>query len=129
LAKPVQFPSVDGAFPPAILPVVPPVALDANRLRDDLMYCCGKRRRTTVVNAANAGLVRLFCARRVIGEVARHSQDWTDDTDVSRQAFLRSWATEYLPLIRVIQDDAVPPELMTRSESARARCALLSRPS
>lgn len=56
---------------------------------------------------------------RTPGEVAKHSEEWVAGTDISRTAFLHRWLVEYLPLIRVLQDDDVSPSLLTPDETAR----------
>src|SRR6266511_1895715 len=55
-SAPIEMPSSHGAFPSAILHAPPPIVLDANRVRHDLVYACRHRTRTTLVNAANAQL-------------------------------------------------------------------------
>jgi hypothetical protein len=91
-----------GAFPGGILLRPPPVVVDANVLRNDILRACRTGQRTVLVTAANAGLLRLFCARHVYDEVIDHSGDWTVGGPVTRDAFLRRWLLEYLPLIRVV---------------------------
>ena len=76
--------------------------VDANVLRNDILRACRTGQRTVLVTAANAGLLRLFCARHVYDEVIEHSGDWTVGGLVTRDAFLRRWLLEYLPLIRVV---------------------------
>jgi len=122
--EPVRYPDLATAFPSDMLKVVPPVVLDACTLRDDILYSAGHDTRTVLVNAANSGSFRLFCADHVINEVAEHSGEWTEGTQVSQEAFLRRWFTEYLPVTRVFPNDAVPDELLTPDE--RARLAELS---
>lgn len=122
--EPVRYPDPAGAFSSDLLMVVPPVVPDACTLRDDLLYSAGRDTRTVLVNAANGGLFRLFCAEHVINEVFKHSGDWTEGKQVSQEAFLRRWLTDYLPVIRVLPDDAIPDELLTPDE--RSRLAELS---
>lgn len=99
---PIRFPDTQGAFPGDILLRPPPVVVDANVLRNDILRACRTGRRTVLVTAANAGLLRLFCAEHVYLEVIEHSGDWTATGAVTRDAFLRRWLLEYLPLIRVV---------------------------
>jgi len=99
---PIRFPAPEGAFPGDILLRPPPVVVDANVLRNDILRACRTGQRTVLVTAANAGLLRLFCAEHVYREVIKHSGDWTDGGAVTRDAFLRRWLLEYLPLIRVV---------------------------
>ncbi len=99
---PIRFPGPQGAFPGDILLRPPPVVVDANVLRNDILRACRTGQRTVLVTAANAGLLRLFCAEHVYREVIEHSADWTTHGPVTRDAFLRKWLLEYLPLIRVV---------------------------
>ena len=99
---PIRFPGPQGAFPEDILLRPPPVVVDANILRNDIRRACRKGQRTVLVTAANAGLIRLFCARHVHDEVIEHSGEWTATGPVTRDDFLRAWLLEYLPLIRVV---------------------------
>ena len=99
---PIRFPGPQGAFPEDILLRPPPVVVDANILRNDIRRACRKGQRTVLVTAANAGLIRLFCARHVHDEVIEHSGEWTATGPVTRHDFLRAWLLEYLPLIRVV---------------------------
>ena len=99
---PIRFPGSQGAFPGDILLRPPPVVVDANVLRNDILRACRTGQRTVLVTAANAGLLRLFCAEHVYREVIEHSGDWTVGGAVTRDAFLRRWLLEYLPLIRVV---------------------------
>jgi hypothetical protein len=99
---PIRFPDPQGVFPGDILLRPPPVVVDANVLRNDILRACRTGQRTVLVTAANAGLLRLFCAEHVYREVIEHSGDWTASGPVTRDAFLRRWLLEYLPLIRVV---------------------------
>lgn len=74
---PIRFPGSQGAFPGDILLRPPPVVVDANVLSNDILRACRTGQRTVLVTAANAGLLRLFCARHVYDEVIEHSGDWT----------------------------------------------------
>lgn len=76
--------------------------VDANILRNDIRRFCRTGQRTVLVSAANAGCIRLFCARHVYDEVIEHSGEWTATGPVTRDDFLRAWLLEYLPLIRVV---------------------------
>src|SRR5208282_2065470 len=99
----IRFPESNGAFPADILLCPPPVVVDANIFRDDILRACRTGQRTVLVTAANAGLLRLFCAEHVFGEVVEHSGDWTASGPVKRESFLRQWLLEYLPLIRIVE--------------------------
>jgi hypothetical protein len=90
MVVPVRFPGPEGAFPGDILLRPPPVVVDANVLRNDILRAC----RTVLSTAANAGLLRLFCAEHVYLEVIEHSGDWTGGGPVTRDAFLCRWLLE-----------------------------------
>ncbi len=81
--EPIRLPSLNGAFPEDFLLQPPPVVPDANRLRNDILYACRHGRRTVLVTAANAGLLRLFCAQHVVDEVVGHSAEWAEGSGVS----------------------------------------------
>ncbi|MBL8776751.1 MAG: hypothetical protein JNK12_12485 [Acidimicrobiales bacterium] len=111
-ARPVVAPD-DGAFLASPLIEVLPIVADACRLRNDVLYACRQRRRTTLVSGANAGLFRLLCAEHVVEEVEEHSREWTDGPTEHR-AFLGAWREEYLPLLRVVPiDDQLEATLST----------------
>lgn len=103
-ARPLVAPDDDGAFPGSPLIEVVPVVPDACRLRNDVLYACRHRRRTILVNGANAGLFRLLCAEHVVEEVEEHSRDWTNGLTEHR-AFLGAWREAYLPVLRVVPVD------------------------
>jgi len=117
--EPIRFPSAEGAFPDTFLVPPLPVVPDANILRNDILYACRYDRRTVLVNAANAQVLRLFCAQHVVDEVAEHIEDWTDGSDVPAAAFRRRWTFEYLPLIRVVRAQDISTALLSPEESAR----------
>jgi predicted nucleic acid-binding protein len=118
---PIRFPDPEGAFPSDILLRPPPVVVDANVLRNDILRACRKGQRTVLVTAANAGLLRLFCAEHVYLEVIEHSGDWTAGGPVTRDAFLRKWLLEYLPLIRVVPIEEGHLSWLDSAELARIR--------
>lgn len=115
---PIRYPDDHGAFPPAEWPMsgypVPPIVVDANVLRNDILYSCRNDRRTSLVTAANAGFLRMFCAEHVIEEVNEHSQRWAQEGRVKQTAFVDRWKEEYLRLIRCVD---VPNGLLTESEA------------
>jgi len=123
---PIRFPDPDGAFPEDALLRPPPVVVDANVLRNDILRACRTGQRTVLVTAANAGLFRLFCAEHVYEEVIEHSGDWTEQGPVTREVFLREWLLEYLPLIRVVRFDE--GQLAWLAPGERARIRLLAQP-
>lgn len=60
--EPIRFPLGRRVFPTDFPLMPPPVVQDANRFRDDILYACSCDQRTVLITAANAGLIRLFCA-------------------------------------------------------------------
>lgn len=107
-----------GCFPPAAVEPVLPVVVDANVLRNDIAYACRhEESRTILVNAANAGFLRLFCADHVVGEVAEHFEEWSMHTNIDPARFEAVWVTHYLPLLRVVR--TLPVGLMSRDEQRR----------
>lgn len=118
--EPIIFPSAEGAFADNAFFVSPtPVVVDANILRNDILYACRRNQRTVLVTAANAQLLRLFCAQHVVDEVREHAEKWTDGPKVSQAAFLDRWIFEYLPVIRVVQTDDIIPALLGPQERSR----------
>lgn len=113
----IRLPHEHGAFPPAVWPVrwfpVPPLVADANVLRNDILYSCRRQQRTTLITAANAGVLRLFCASHVPQEVEEHAHRWAIEGKVDLDEFQRNWRREYAPLLRRVE---VPYELLTDFE-------------
>jgi len=113
----IRMPDERGAFPPAQWPLhwfpIPPLVADANVLRNDILYACRHDQRTSLVTAANAGVLRLFCASHVPEEVEEHAAGWAADAGVDLQNFIGRWRSEYVPLLRCV---SVPYELVTDLE-------------
>src|SRR5260221_6043253 len=101
--EPIRWPDASGAFPADFLLRPPPVVVDANILRNDVLRSCRTGQRTVLVTAANAGLLRMFCAEHVYQEVIEHSGDWTASGPITRDCFLGNWLSEYLPLLRIVK--------------------------
>lgn len=114
-AAPIVGPDDLGRFP-HVGAAPRPVVLDANRLYQDLRPACRNDRRTVLVSAANAGAIRLFCARHVVDEFYEHADEWADKAEIDRGVFMRRWASEYAPLLRVVD---VPAVLLTPAEASR----------
>ena len=119
---PIRFPESNGAFPADILLRPPPVVVDANILRDDILRVCRTGQRTALVTAANAGVLRLFCAEHVFAEVVKHSGDWAASVPVTRERFLRQWLLEYLPLLRIVEIDEGHLAWLDPAELTRINC-------
>lgn len=114
----IELPNAAGVFPAPRISAVPPVVADANTLRNDVLYSCTHEdRRTTLVTATNTGLIRLFCARHVLAEVAEHHREWAEEKGVSAASFAARWKADYAPQLRVVAD--VDDALLSPEESAR----------
>ncbi len=99
---------------------VPPIVADANRLRENVLYSCRTGRRTVLITAANSGATRIYCASHVLEEVAEHAREWTErSAGVSLGSFLEQWESEYLPLIREVQDGEIPLGVLNPVELER----------
>jgi hypothetical protein len=126
-AAPIMLPDECDAFPASSRARiglgssgVEPVAVDANRLRHDVLYACRNNRRTVLVNAANMGAIRLFCASHVVEEVAEHAQRWAKESkDVSYATFRAWWTAEYVPVIREVRDQDLVRSLLDPVEIKR----------
>jgi predicted nucleic acid-binding protein len=106
-----------GAFPPRRFRRYGyPVVVDANVLRNDILYSCRTGHRTTLVNASNADLLRTFVARHVVDEVYEHAEEWTAGSVVGLAEFLDCWQGQYLPLLRVTE---APQGLLDPDEQRR----------
>lgn len=115
--KPIQLPNLAGVFPSSVSDVLP-VVVDANTLRNDILHSCKRDGElTTLVNAANSGLLRLFCAEHIIEEVYEHSQEWAASGGVPEEVFRSCWGDTYLPQLRVVTH--IPYELLSPEESRR----------
>lgn len=121
---PIGWPDVRGAFPShpfggGATGQIPPVVVDANVLRNDIARACRDGRRLTLVNAANAGAIRMFCATHVIREVANHAERWAIESGVHPDDFTARWLREYVPLLRQIRPEDLPAGILMASEEAR----------
>lgn len=118
---PLHLPT-DRVFPSAIHVRPRPVVLDTHWLAKDVHYACVHGKRTTLVTAANQQAVRIFCAQHVIDEVVRHHELWSTghaQAPISSEGFLCRWSREYLPLIRIVPDDAIPLAWLSPAEQQR----------
>jgi len=95
--------------------------LDAHYLGFDINYACAHNRRTALITAANQQLIRLFCAQHVADEIVEHVEAWSINARRSMPVadFLCRWYTEYLPVLRVVPDDAIPDGWLAPDEHAR----------
>lgn len=118
---PLQRPSADGVFPAAILANPRPIVGDTRWLGEDVGYSCRNNRRTTLITAANRQVVRIFCAQHVVDEVIKHRAIWSNDAKIPvlDASYMRRWQNDYLPLIRVVPDDAIPISWLSPHERQR----------
>ncbi|MEU7611133.1 PIN domain-containing protein [Micromonospora sp. NPDC049204] len=115
-ASPVSIPDERGRFAPAMLPEVFPVVVDANALRDDLLRVAAGKGRTLMLNAANSGVLRLFCAPHVVKEIEQHLEEWSAQKRLEPAAVRAAWRGDVAPLLRCVQ---VPDGLTTPIEQRR----------
>ncbi|WP_416903524.1 PIN domain-containing protein [Micromonospora echinospora] len=115
-AKPVVRPDERGRFAAALLPEVFPVVVDANALRDDLLRVAAGRPRTLMLNAANSGVLRLFCAPHVMHEVEEHVEEWSEQRRLDPSVVRAAWHDSMAPLLRCVE---VPAGLTTVAEQER----------
>lgn len=109
--------SAPGQSPPSLLARVPPVVVDANVLRNDVLRSYRQPTPTILVNAARMGWVRLFCAEHVVDEVRRHGEEWASQAGLPADAVLEVFGAMYLPLLAVVEvDDSIA---VTTAERAR----------
>lgn len=97
---PISCPDSDGRFPDTHLPFVLPVVVDANALRDEIIRI--QKPRTILANAANSGVLRLYCASHVVDEVWEHHTEWALNAGVDPLDVRRLWMSTYLPLLRCV---------------------------
>jgi predicted nucleic acid-binding protein len=83
-----------------------PVVIDANWLRNDLLWSCRNERPTIMLHAANQGAIRLFAASHVLAEVVRHHEEWAASRDLPADRVLEWWKRHYLPVLRLVD----PPD-------------------
>ena len=130
--RPIRYPYESGAFPDggygALLHgegliVVP----DTNILLQDLAQSCRAQRRLTLVNAANVGALRLFCAEHVVDEMYEHIAEDAPRLGIPYEELLARWEDEYRPLLRVIPNDAITESLLTGAERWRVHHMLASK--
>ncbi|MDA8102635.1 MAG: hypothetical protein M0Z34_06700 [Nitrospiraceae bacterium] len=115
--KPITHADAVGEFPAAAVARPPSIVLDANVLRNDILYACRRGGRTTLITAANQQAVRLYCAEHVAEEVEEHALEWCEENGENVSTFLATWRTTYLPLIRVVTDP--PEDLLLPDEADR----------
>jgi predicted nucleic acid-binding protein len=117
--KPIAHADAAGEFPQAAVARPPSIVLDANVLHDDILYACRRGGRTTLITAANQQAVRLYCAEHVVEEVEEHALEWCREKGEDVSAFLATWSTTYVPLIRVVTSP--PEDLLLPDEADRVK--------
>jgi len=119
----IRGPDAFGAFPgsmlDALLPEVPVIVPDTNILRLDLDFACGARKRGILVAAVNTGTLRLFCAQHVVNEVEQKLAEWAEYQSRPVNEYVDRWKGEYVPLLRMIQPDALSLDMLTPAERKR----------
>jgi len=114
----IRLPDADGVFPATTLWRASLVVVDANTLRNDIIYACRHEGTpTTLVNGANSQMLRLFCARHVLEELHEHYQEWCEEEDVPVAKFVKHFKTSYAPLLRAVRQ--VPDGLLSTEEQDR----------
>lgn len=132
--KNIEIPDANGTFPQIarflyLSGIIKPIVVDANYLRSDILRACRQELPTMLINGANNGLFRLFCAEHVVEEVYEHGNDWCKEWSekkkikISKDQFFDKWSTDYLPLIRVVKNCGQLKKLLDDDE--RARLSLL----
>ncbi len=112
-ADPILFADEEGAFPPARVPLIFPIVVDANVVRSELLRMARTGNRTVLASAAGYGVLRLFCARHVIEEVLRHMDEWSAQGDVDPELVRAVWRDSYMRLLRWVD---IPSTLLYTSE-------------
>ena len=95
------------------------VVVDANVLRNDILYSCRNERRTTLVTAANTGALRLYVAEHVVREVDEDTAEWCAESNCDPIAFRERFKTDYLPRLQVIPHNAIPLTILDPDELRR----------
>ncbi len=120
-SAPLRLPSEHGVFPNAVTTQPLAAILDAHWLGFDINRACACNQRTVLITVANQQLIRPFCSQHVVDEIVEHVEAWSVSArrSVPVADFLRRWHTEYLPVLRVVPDDAIPDAWLTPNERAR----------
>lgn len=117
--RPIAVADDAGAFPGPFLPFVFPLVVDANVIRDELVRMARTGTRTIMANAASYGVLRLYCARHVVSEIAWHRDEWAHDAGLDPQLVGTVWRDTHMRLLRWVE---MPPDtLYTPTEFERLR--------
>jgi hypothetical protein len=110
-SQPIIGPDSDGVFPPAsALDVLgfaerrPPVVPDTNLLSRDIGFTVRKSTRSVLLNAGNAGAIRLLCPAHVAIEMVSHSAEFSAQVGIAESDYLLAWHRNYLPLMRIVPE-------------------------
>jgi hypothetical protein len=121
-ALPIVGADEHGAFVESLLDALAgealPIVVDANVLRNDIGYFCRHGRRTGLVTATNARIMRLYCAAHVFGEVEEHAARWAGEMGLGVDEYLAVWGENYVPLLRLV-DTTGMEALLLPGERAR----------
>lgn len=110
--------AMDGVFPDAFPPFVFPLAVDANVLRDEILYMDRREMPTILVSAASSGGLRLYCAQHVVDEVEKHLARWAREKSVDPRLAHEWWQKTHRRLLRVV-DVPTGEDLYTPAEAER----------
>jgi len=123
----IRLPDADGAFPTTTLWRASLVVVDANTLRNNIIYACRHEGApTTLVNGANSQMLRLFCALHVLEELHEHYREWCEEEDVPVAKFVKHFMTSYAPLLRAVRQ--VPDGLLSTEEQDRVEILRVNDP-
>lgn len=122
-SRPIVMADEFGCFGSALLPIVLPVVVDANFLRDELLADVRRSTRTVLANASNTGVLRMFCAQHVVDEVNNDLTEWALSAGLDPVATQRVWEATYQPLLRCVDPvlPAASSSQVRRSDSPRSQ--------
>jgi predicted nucleic acid-binding protein len=103
---PIRYADNNGAFVESVLEILfgdsVPIVPDANVFRGNIAHMCRRGKRPVLLNGANSGTFRLFCAQHVLEEVAEHSERWASDCGIPYDVYSDCWSRHFLPAIRLV---------------------------
>jgi len=118
-ADPLPFADEAGAFPRSRVPILFPVVVDANVVRNELLRMARTGNRTVLASGAGYGVLRPFCARHVVEEVHRYIDEWADQANLDHDLVRTVWRDSYMKLLRWVEIPSQP--LYTSGELRRLR--------
>ena len=127
-SRPIASADRAGAFPAApfgsaVTKTTFLVVPDTNYLLRDVANACRSGRRV-LVSATNNGLLRLYCPPHVIDEVYEKASETCERESRERgtitvDEFIGRWESDYLPLLRCVDDIEALIPVLTPAERAR----------